>query len=204
MRNFLTTLLLSQGVPMILLGDEVGRTQHGNNNAYCQDDETSWFDWDDLEHNDELHRFVCRLTDLRRDHPVFRRRRWFVGRSIRGSDANDIGWLRPDGSPMNDDDWDAGFAKGLGMVLNGEAIAWPGPRGEPVVDDTFLVVFNAHHEPLEWTAPGEPWAERWELDLDTARPELEGGTITAHPPIKAGDTFVVAGRSIQVLRRTSE
>jgi isoamylase len=201
-RNFLATLLLSQGVPMILMGDEAGRSQGGNNNAYCQDNEVSWYDWDDLERNQDLHEFVCQLTDFRRDHPVFRRRRWFVGRSIRGSEANDIGWLRPDGEAMSDDDWGAGFAKGLGMVLNGDAIPWPGTRGEPVVDDTFLVVFNAHHEPLEWTAPGEPWGGAWELEIDTDRPGRPAADDAR--PVKAGETFEVAARSVRVLRRTAD
>jgi glycogen operon protein len=204
-RNFLATLLLSQGVPMILMGDEAGRSQRGNNNAYCQDDEISWFDWDDLELNQDLHEFVCRLTEFRRDHPVFRRRRWFSGRSIRGSEANDIGWVLPDGRPMDDDDWNAGFAKSLGMVLNGDAIPWPGPRGEPVVDDTFLVVFNAHHEPIDWTAPGEPWGEAWEVELDTERPGAGGGgTDPGDAPMKSGEAFTVAGRSVKVLRRTAD
>ncbi len=215
-RNFLTTLFLSQGVPMLLMGDEVSRTQQGNNNAYCQDDELSWFDWDDVAEHDDLLRFVCRLTDLRREHPVFRRRRWFAGRSIRGSDANDIGWVRPDGTAMTDEDWDAGFAKSLGMVLNGDAIPWPGPRGERIEDDSFAVVFNAHHEDLEWAAPGEPWGEAWEVVLDTARPEVgpahgeragdrvgDGAGGGAHAgEIKSGEAFEVAARSVQVLRRT--
>jgi glycogen operon protein len=200
-RNLLTTLLLSQGVPMILMGDEVGRTQQGNNNAYCQDNEISWFDWDDRERNADLFEFTRRLTELRRDHPVFRRRRWFTGRSIRGAEIDDIGWLRPDGEAMSDEDWDAGFARSLGIVLNGEAIPWPGPRGEAVVDDSFVVAFNAHHEELTWTAPGPPWGDAWEVVLDTARPDLpgDGGDET----IKAGDTFTVTARSVQVLRRTA-
>ncbi len=200
-RNLLTTLLLSQGVPMILMGDEVGRTQQGNNNAYCQDNEISWFDWDDRERNADLFEFTRRLTELRRDHPVFRRRRWFTGRSIRGAEIDDIGWLRPDGEAMSDEDWDAGFARSLGIVLNGEAIPWPGPRGELVVDDSFVVALNAHHEDLAWTAPGPPWGEAWEVVLDTARPDLpddgEGETI------KSGDSFAVTARSVQVLRRTA-
>jgi glycogen operon protein len=200
-RNLLTTLLLSQGVPMLLMGDEVGRTQNGNNNAYCQDNEISWLDWDDRERNADLFEFTRRLTELRRDHPVFRRRRWFTGRSIRGAEIDDIGWVRPDGEPMSDEDWDAGFARSLGMALNGEAIPWPGPRGEPVVDDSFVVALNAHHEDLTWTAPGPPWGEVWEVVLDTARPDLpaDGNGET----IKAGDTFAVTARSVQVLRRAS-
>ena len=202
-RNLLTTLLLSQGVPMVLMGDEVGRSQGGNNNAYCQDNEISWFDWDDLETGADLLAFTTRLARLRREHPVFRRRRWFTGRSIRGAEIDDVGWLRPDGEPMTDEDWDAGFGRSLGMVLNGEAIPWPGPRGEPVVDDSFVLVLNAHHEDLTWTAPGQPWGEAWQAVLDTARPELDPDTDPDDTlEVKAGDTFEVTARSVQLLRRT--
>ena len=198
-RNLLTTLFLSQGVPMLLMGDEVGRSQQGNNNAYCQDDEISWFDWDDPERHADLHRFVCHLTELRRQHPVFRRRRWFSGRSIRGTEVGDIGWLRPDGEAMNDEDWDAGFARSLGMVLNGAAIPWPGPRGEPVVDDTFAVLLNAHHEDLPWVVPGAPWGESWEVVLDTATSTV--ADLAGEGELKAGDTVDVVARSVRVLRR---
>jgi isoamylase len=170
-RNLLTTLFLSQGVPMLLMGDEVSRTQQGNNNVYCQDAEISWFDWDDVADHEELLAFVRRLSHLRAEHPVFRRRRWFSGRSIRG-DADDIAWLRPDATPMTDEDWAAGYAKSLAVVLNGHALEWPGPRGEPVADDSFLIVFNAHHEDLPWTAPGAPWSDGWVPLLDTAHPTL--------------------------------
>ncbi len=201
-RNLLTTLLLSQGVPMLLMGDEVGRTQHGNNNAYCQDDEISWFDWEDTERNSELHDFVCRLTDLRRAHPVFRRRRWFSGRSIRGTEIDDIGWLRPDGEPMSDDDWEAGFARSLGLVLNGDAIPWPGTRGEQVVDDTFAVLLNAHHEDIAWTLPGAPWGETWQVVVDTTTATGATPDSEAEAELKAGDQVTVTGRSVLVLQRT--
>ncbi len=208
-RNLLATLLLSQGVPMVLMGDEVARTQGGNNNPYCQDNEISWFDWDDLSRHADLFSFACQVTRLRAEHPVFRRRRWFSGRSIRGTEA-DIGWLRPDATPMSDEDWEAGYAKSLSMVLNGDAIPWPGPRGEAVVDDSFLVVFNAYHEDIEWTAPGEPWAEAWELVFDTGRPDAgthgladpEQGLRNEPHEVKAGESFEVVARSTQVLRRT--
>jgi glycogen operon protein len=205
-RNLLATLLLSQGVPMVLMGDEVGRTQGGNNNAYCQDNEISWFDWDDGAYDAELFELVARLTRFRRDHPVFHRRRWFTGRSIRGDEVHEIGWLRSDGEAMTDEDWDAGFARTLGLVLNGDAIPSAGPRGEKVVDDTFLVAFNAHHEDHRWTAPGAPWGTAWAPVLDTARPELgaTGPEGETEPEVKAGDTFTVTARSLQVLRSTTD
>jgi len=201
-RNLLTTLFLSQGVPMLLMGDEVSRTQDGNNNVYCQDGEISWFDWDDVAAHEELLAFVRRLTHLRADHPVFRRRRWFSGRSIRGegvhgpfdeSRAGDITWLRPDATPMTDDDWSAGHAKSLAVILNGQALEWPGPRGEPIADDTFMIVFNAHHENLPWTAPGAPWPEGWVPMLDTAHPTLGTEELLASVATSMGATEETAG-----------
>src|SRR5205085_1563812 len=131
-RNFLTTLLLSQGVPMLLGGDELGRTQQGNNNAYCQDNEISWFDWDLAPEQELLRDFSRRLVHLRRRHPVFRRRRFFQGQDIHGSGVGDIAWFRPDGSPMGDEDWNSGFAKSIAIFLNGQAIPDPDERGERV------------------------------------------------------------------------
>jgi isoamylase len=196
-RNFLTTLFLSQGVPMLLMGDEVSRTQGGNNNAYCQDNEISWFDWDDVEANEDTLSFVRRLSRLRADHPVFRRRRWFSGRSIRGPGAEadragDIAWLRPDATPMTDEDWEQGHAKSLAVVLNGEALEWPGPRGEKVVDDNFMIVFNAHHEDLPWTVPGAPWAEAWVPVLDTAHPSLGTEDLLVAAAMASGATQAAA------------
>ncbi len=192
-RNFLTTLLLSQGVPMLVAGDEVGRTQNGNNNAYCQDNELSWFDWDNVD--EQLLEVSRRLIQLRAAHPVFHRRRWFFGRKIRG--VVDLGWFRPDGEPMGDEDWDAGFAKAVGVFLNGKAINTPDLRGHRVVDDSFLVLFNAHHGPLEWRLPNG-WGARWARVLDTADPTLEEDDGA---PIDAGGLLVGEGRSVIVLRR---
>ncbi|MCZ7525997.1 MAG: glycogen debranching protein GlgX [Acidimicrobiia bacterium] len=164
-RNLLTTLLLSQGVPMLLSGDEIGRTQQGNNNVYCQDNELSWLDW---EHADpELLEFTSWLTAFRHAHPVFRRRRYFEGRPILGSEVHDIAWIRPDGRPMGQDDWDVGFARTIGVYLNGEAIPSPGPRGERVADDTFFAVFNAHDGQVDFTLPGRPFGSQWVTLLDT-------------------------------------
>ncbi|MFA9431751.1 glycogen debranching protein GlgX, partial [Egicoccus sp. AB-alg2] len=139
-RNFLTTLLLSQGVPMLLGGDELGRTQGGNNNGYCQDNEISWYDWDAVD--EDLLAFTRGLIGLRAEHPIFRRRRWFQGRPLRGEEIDDIAWLRPDGTEMDDEDWDASYAKSLQVFLNGRGIASPDPRGQQIVDDSFLVLFN--------------------------------------------------------------
>jgi glycogen operon protein len=187
-RNFIATLLLSQGVPMLLGGDEVGRTQQGNNNAYCQDNEISWYDWERLD--EDLLEFTQRLIALRRDHPVFRRRRWFSGRPIRGT--ADVGWFKHDGTEMNDSDWDAGFARSIGLFLNGEAIHTPDERGQRVMDDSFLLLFNAHNESLAWTLPIE-LRGRWQVAADSTVPrEAWGETIERATNIPA--------RSLRVLQ----
>jgi len=193
-RNFLATLFLSQGVPMLSHGDELGRTQHGNNNAYCQDNETSWVDWEAAE--EDLLEFVRTLARLRRDHPVFRRRRFFQGRGGHG-ELGDIAWLTPAGAEMTDADWHAGYAKSLGVFLNGEAITEPDPRGRRVRDDSFLLLINAHSQCVEFTVPGPEFGERWEFVLDTAAPE----GVAERGAVKASDTVRVTGRSLAVLRR---
>jgi glycogen operon protein len=141
-RNFLTTLILSQGIPMLLGGDEMSRTQQGNNNAYCQDNEISWYDWDNKDQN--LIDFVSELIRIRREHPVFHRRRWYHGRPIRG--MADIAWLKPNAQPMKEQDWQTTIAKSLSVYLNGDALNTYDDRGELLVDDSFLLFFNAHHE----------------------------------------------------------
>ena len=194
-RNFLATLFLSQGVPMLLGGDEMGRTQGGNNNAYCQDNEISWFDW---EHADRsLVEFTRQLIALRRKHPTFRRRRWFQGRAIHGAQATDIGWVKPDGSDMTDEDWGQGFAKSLGVFLNGQAIAYPDARGERVVDASFFALFNGHHEPLAFTLPKRDWGERWVPVLDTSASRDEESDRV----VNAGEQVQVQARSLVLLRR---
>jgi isoamylase len=192
-RNFLTTLMLSQGVTMMLGGDEAGRTQHGNNNAYCQDNEISWYEWDHVD--GDLLEFTRRLIALRREHPVLRRRRWFQGRSIRGS--VDLGWYRPDGAEMSDDDWDAGSAASVGIFLNGEAITDRDRRGQRVTDDSFLLLFNAHADPVDWTLPKQ-WGQWWEVIIETADPGRDGETL------ECSATIPVAGRSVVVLQRRDE
>jgi glycogen operon protein len=189
-RNFLTTLLLSQGVTMLLGGDESGRSQGGNNNAYCQDNEISWLDWETTD--DDLLDFTRRLIALRREHPVLRRRRWFQGRPIRGT--VDLGWCRPDGEEMSDEDWEAGYAHSVGVFLNGEAITDRDPRGQRVTDESFLLLFNAHSETIEWTLPKQ-WGSWWEQVLDTAGPDQDGVLLDSPGQVP------VAGRSLVVLRR---
>jgi isoamylase len=195
-RNFLATLFLSQGIPMLLGGDEMGRTQAGNNNAYCQDNEVSWFDWEHLD--DGLLEFAARLIALRREHPVFHRRRWFQGKPIHGEGVRDLGWFRADGRLMSDDDWQHGSPKAIGVFLNGDAIASQDERGDPVVDASFYVLFNAHHEAVPYRLPDRPdWGERWQKVLDTNSPfpEREEQVYTA------GSEVPLAGRAVVVLVR---
>jgi glycogen operon protein len=193
-RNFLVTLMLSQGVPMLLGGDEMWRTQHGNNNAYCQDNEVSWFDWTLVEKNVALVEFVRRLIAFRKEHPIFRRRRWFQGQPIRGTP--DIGWFRSDGSEMSEGDWDNSFAKSIAVFLNGDAIPTPDPRGQRIIDDTFLVVMNAHHEKLGFTSP-ERCGGPWRRIIDTAA----GGFLEDSPAIPPGGQIATESRSVVVLRK---
>jgi isoamylase len=192
-RNFLATLLLSQGIPMLLAGDELGRTQGGNNNAYCQDNEVSWVDW---RHVDEpLLHFTRALIGFRRMHPVFRRRRWFQGAQIHGQ--LDIEWFMPDGSPMSDADWEKGYAKSFMVFLNGETIPSRGPRGQRVVDDSFLLLFNAHYEPLDFVLPDGPFGLEWDRVVDTVAGEVEPG----HDPHPAGDVITLEPRAMLVMQK---
>ena len=196
-RNFITTLLLSQGVPMLLGGDEIGRTQHGNNNAYCQDNDLSWFDWEHVD--DVLLAFTARVIALRDEHPVFQRRRWFLGRAVHGADVSDIGWFKPDGQPMTDDDWNNSFARSLGLYLNGEALPDPDNRGERVVDDSFYILFNAHYEPIRFRLPA--WGERWALVIDTNVPVPD---LRDQKVLRAGEEVEVQAYAVKVLRRADE
>jgi glycogen operon protein len=191
--NFLATLLLSQGIPMLLGGDEMGRTQLGNNNAYCQDNEISWFDWE--RRDAELADFTTRLIELRQEHPVFRRRRWFQGRPLHGQGASDIAWFRPDGTEMSEDDWSEGYAKSIGVFLNGQAIPTSDQRGERTLDDSFLLLLNAHDDTVGFTAPSAEYGERWVTEIDTA------GVVAAGEQLKAGAELTVEARSLALLRR---
>ena len=171
-RNLLTTLVLAQGVPMLAHGDELGRTQLGNNNAYCQDNALTWIDWQLSEPQRELLEFTQRVVRIRREHPVFRRRRFFAGSADHGgeSEVGDIAWFEPDGSHMDEGSWANGFAKSLMIFLNGDAIPERDRRGEPIVDDSFLVLFNAHHEAIDFTLPPVDYGAGWLVELDTATP----------------------------------
>jgi glycogen operon protein len=179
---------------MLLGGDEMGRTQNGNNNAYCQDNETSWFDW---QHTDGvLVAFTQRLIDLRRRHPVFRRREYFQGRALHGQDNEDIAWFAPDGTEMSEQDWAEGNAKSMAVFLNGEAIPSPDSRGEPISDDSFLVLFNAHHEPMTFTMPPERFGPRWIRMLDTADVMDEGEQVAAEGKALVQDRSLVLWRRL--------
>jgi isoamylase len=191
-KNFLATLLLSQGVPMLLAGDEISRTQGGNNNTYCQDNATSWFDWQNPDRI--LLEFTQNLIRFRRSHPVFRRRRWFQGRPIRGRGIADIGWFMPSGDEISEQDWQTDYAKALGVFLNGKAIPTPNERGEQITDDSFCVLFNAHWETIEFTIPAK-WGQRWEKVIETT----EEDQVSARQ--HSSERFQVMPRSLAVLRR---
>jgi isoamylase len=193
-RNFLTTLLLSQGVPMLLGGDELSRTQQGNNNAWCQDNEISWFDWDLDDGQRRLLEFTRRLIALRRDHPVFRRTRFFAGS---GADLPDVWWMRPDGRKMTQRDWRNPEARAIGVFLNGDELNMTTPSGDELRDESFLVLFNAHHEPMTFRMPTRRFGSRWTLELSTAEPELERDARAW----SARSEVNVESRSILLLRR---
>jgi len=186
-RNFLTTLLLSQGVPMLLAGDEMGRTQEGNNNAYAQDNKVSWFDWEDID--EDLLAFTRRLIALRKEHPIFRQRRWFQGRPIRGS--VDIAWFRSDGEEMSEEDFNTSHRRSLGMFLNGKAIQGRDLRGQSARDDSFLVIMNANAEKVQWKLPSALELE-WSVVVDTS------GDLAEGIPLENG-SLLVAERSTVVL-----
>jgi glycogen operon protein len=192
-RSMLATLFLSQGVPMLVAGDEMGRTQHGNNNAYAQDNETSWLDWEGAD--TELLDFVRRLVLIRLKHRVFRRRRWFEDSPLHGAGAREIGWHRPDGTMMSDEDWRVSYAKSLAVSLNGSMIPARGPRGEPIEDDSFLVLFNSGGHACPFVIPSDLRRDGWILELDTATADREGEKYLA------GDTIEVAPWAVVLLRQ---
>ena len=203
-RNFLTSLLLSQGVPMILHGDEMGRTQRGNNNVYCQDNELSWVDWSPDEARAQVLGFTQRVVALRRDHPVFRRRRFFKGAAGQGgiSEVGDIAWFTHQGTPMHDSDWHDADKKSVAVFLNGERILEPDKRGQTLLDDSFLIIFNASHLEREFTVPPEEYGTWWSVLLDTA----DDGTWASDSgdTFGPGDVVAVSPRSTLVLRRPLE
>jgi len=193
-RNLMATLLLSQGVPMILAGDEIGHTQQGNNNTYCQDNELSWLDWNLDDERKGFLEFVRKTARIWKEQPVFQRRKFFQGRSIRGSGITDISWFSPDGRDMNDEAWDAGFVKCLGVRLAGDLIGDVDERGEKLVGETLLMLLNAHHEAIPFTLPETKAGHHWELLLDSANPEAAADKY--HP----WEPFALQGRSLVVLR----
>lgn len=198
-RNFLTTLLLSQGTPMLAHGDEMARTQQGNNNVYCQDNELAWMNWEQVEENADLISFTRRLLRIRSNHPVFRRRRFLAGGPL-GSDVRDrdIAWLVPNGTLMTQDDWDFAFGKSLQVFFNGDAIEEPDERGQKIRDESFILMFNAHFEPIEFTLPPEHFGMKWKLLVDTT--EAIGYPLE-ELTIEAGGTLTVPARSTMLLRQ---
>ncbi|MCA9534615.1 MAG: glycogen debranching protein GlgX [Myxococcales bacterium] len=194
-RNFLVTLFLSQGVPMLLAGDELGRTQRGNNNAYCQDGPLSWVDW--VGRDLALGDFCRRLIRLRRRHPVFRRRRWFEGVQVHSSNLSDIGWFKPDGGPMSEHDWQVAFARALGVFLNGDALPAAGLRGERVQDDSFYLFFNAGSAPVSYVIPSELGEPEWQLLIDT-----DVGFVEKRTRWASGVTMDIDPHSLRLYRRS--
>jgi isoamylase len=191
-RNLLTTLLLSQGVPMLLAGDEAGHSQRGNNNAYCQDNEISWIDWGRADK--DLIEFTSQLINLRSNHPVLSRKHWFQGQPVHGTGLTDIGWLLPDGTEMTDEHWKTGFAKSLGIFLYGGGLHSVHHNNEPVTDDNFYILFNAHFEPIVYKLPGKKYGKCWRKTLDT------GGRTEESAEYGAGQSLTVTGRSVVILQ----
>jgi isoamylase len=201
-RNFLATTLLSQGVPMISHGDELGRTQNGNNNGFCQDNEITWTHWDKAD--TELLEFTRSVSALRTAHPVFRRRRFFKGVPVRRRGAvgqPDISWFQPDGSEMTDDDWDSGFGKSVAVYLNGLGVPDLDARGQRVTDDSFFLCFNAHHESIEFTLPPEEFGRAWAPVVDTS---ASTANSEDQESIRAGSAVLVAARTVLVLQAEGE
>jgi len=193
-RNLLATLMLSQGVPMISHGDEVGRTQRGNNNAYCQDNEISWIEWNLDPDKRTLLQFAARLVHFRLAQPTLRRRKYFQGRSIRGGEVKDVAWLAPDGREMDDGAWNAGFVRSLGMLLSGSAIEEVNERGELILGDTLLALLNGHSDKVPFTLPPLDAEQQWQRVFDTFDP---------HGPVrlfKSGVPYPLQGRSVAVFK----
>jgi len=197
MRNVMATLMISQGTPMISHGVEIGRTQRGNNNGYCQDNEITWINWGDADQYADMLEFTRKVTALRAKHPVFRRRRFFDGRpSNSAHHMRDIYWLTRNGVEMTSQDWHSGI-KSVAVGLNGQALREPNVRGERIIDDSFLLCFNAHAYPVEFLIPETPYARQWQAVIDTFAP---GGAAEQH--VTAGQTLTVQGRSVVVLQKT--
>lgn len=199
-RNFLATLMLSQGTPMLGHGDELGRTQRGNNNAYCQDTTLSWVDWENAD--EQLTAFTARLARLRAEHPIFRRRRFFDGRPVRRTaeaPVPDVEWFTPGAQEMTEDDWETGLGRAVALFLNGDGIRERGPRGEKITDDSFLLCFNSYWEPVVFTMPTGEYGDKWRVLLDTA--DATGDGWDSGRLADSGGTIRVAARSLIVLIR---
>jgi isoamylase len=192
-RNFIATLTLSQGVPMLLAGDELSHTQNGNNNAYCQDNEISWASWELDERKRKFLEFVKRVTRIWREQPVLKRRKFFAGRSIRGEGIRDVSWFGPTGKEMSDQDW-GGHVRCLGMRLAGDVIGEVNDRGEPIVGDTLLALMNAHHEPIPFALPATKSDHTWELLYDTA------DDAAGPAAFSGGDQYPLRDRSLALFR----
>jgi glycogen operon protein len=198
-RNFLATLLLSQGVPMLLAGDEIGRTQQGNNNAYCQDNDVSWVDWQLDQARQDLLAFTQYVIELFHTHPVLRRRKFFFGRQIHGSEIKDITWFRPDGTEMKEEDWQNAETRCFGLRLAGDLIEEEDERGHPITDDTLLILLNAYHEEVSFVLPSTASDQQWVLLLDTQ--EVTGRSPQSQ--VQEDVPYALAGRSLVLLRVTT-
>ncbi|RYZ00438.1 MAG: glycogen debranching enzyme GlgX [Chitinophagaceae bacterium] len=198
-RNFMATLFLSQGVPMIVAGDELGRTQGGNNNAYCQDNEISWINWE--QHDADFLRFTQKLIHFYRRHPAFSRKRWFKGVPIKGVGVEDIAWFKPDGSEMSDENWTNDFAKSLGMYLNGRALRTVDEQGDPIVDDNFYLIFNAHYDALDFRVPADRYGSGWRRVIDTAADAVDE---SGEPLDETNPVIRVEGRSVIVFHQNQK
>jgi glycogen operon protein len=199
-RNFLATLLLSQGVPMLLAGDAIGHTQHGNNNAYCQDNEISWIDWDVSPQDKELLHFTQRLIALRKNHPVFHRKNFFQGRAIRGEGVIDILWLKPDGKEMTADEWNKDSARCLGVFFSGRALEEQDDRGHRITDDNFILLINAHREQIPFAIHAPSADTAWLPIVDTSC------QTSGHPDVsyRVGDSYPLQARSLALLMERAE
>ncbi len=198
-RNLLATLLLSQGVPMLLAGDEFGQTQHGNNNAYCQDSEIAWLDWKTTPERDALRNFAQRVIALRRAHPTFRRRDFFRGHAVAEGGPKDLTWLKPDCNEMTPSDWGDPHARCIGMLMSGAAFSERGPHGEALHDDDFLLLFNAHHDDVPFTVPPSP--SPWHVAFDTAD---SVAAAAEHSTAFEAETYTLRGRTLVLLQRQSQ
>lgn len=194
-RNFLATLFFSQGVPMLTMGDEYGRTQGGNNNCYCQDNEISYFDWNWNPEQTQLHEFVRQVIQLRKVNPIFHRRRFFSGRAIQGKDIGDILWINPEGKEMSSDEWNNGHTRSLGMILNGEAMNEQDERGNPIKNDIFLVLVNGYWEEIKFKLPGVGDLTRWQVLVDTTSSRVPLGKTR-----QANRKYGLKGRSLVMMR----